>query len=68
MEVVIKYSRPTPYDKAPFGQIWVAELEDKTSKYIQLSRDESVPRWSKLGDFLVDSYTQEHLQGYLNKL
>ena len=68
MDKIVKYSRPTVYDKAPFGRIWVAELETTKEQYIQLSKDENVGHWSKLGDFLEDSYLDEHLKLYLDKL
>ncbi len=54
MKVISKFNRPTPYDHAEYGQIWVAELEGGVEQYIQLSRDEKIAQWWQLGDFLED--------------
>lgn len=67
MEKVVKYSRPTVYDKAPFGRIWVAELEESKEQYIQLGFDENGSQWSKLCAFLEDNITDEEIEKILKR-
>lgn len=62
---VMHYARPTKYSLAPYGQIWVAELESGIERYIQLSPIENVALWSKLGDFLESMCTQDLIDACL---
>lgn len=51
---LVKYTRPSAYDFAPYAQQWIF-MEDKIQeKYIQLSRDENHPRWERMG-FLLET-------------
>ena len=53
---LIKYTRPSAYDFAPYSQQWVF-MEDKTQEtYIQLSEDEHHPRWEKMGFLLEQAF------------
>lgn len=66
MERIVKYSRPTHYDKAAYGTIWEAQLETTVENYIQLNSETDSPaQWSKLGEFLEKNYRPEHLKEYL---
>lgn len=67
MEVTKHYNRPTKYDIAPFGQIWLAELEDGSERWIQLSMEENGALWSKLGDFLEDNIFEEEISQILKR-
>lgn len=53
---VHKYHDPTKYDPMPYGTIWHVIGEEKiVGRYIQLSKDESLPNWQILGAFLETS-------------
>jgi hypothetical protein len=68
MEKVIKYNRPTKFDHAPYGQIWLVELEESQEQWIQLGKDENVGQWSMLGYFLEKHATLEDIERYLHEV
>lgn len=51
---LIKYTPPSKYDVAPYGTTWQVEKSDKPlDLYVQTSKDEQIPCWLSMGDFLV---------------
>jgi len=53
---LIKYTRPSSYDFAPYSQQWIF-MEDKIKeKYIQLSEDENHLRWERMGYLLERAF------------
>lgn len=50
--ILVRYSAPTKYDSAEYGQIWRQQLDNRYEQYIQVSKDEEKPEWIKMGVFL----------------
>ncbi len=46
--MLMKYSRPTKYDKEPSGSLWHADMESGIEMWIQCG--ESEPDWKRIGD------------------
>ena len=57
----IRYTRPTKYDKAPYGDLCVVKGEQGTLDeiYIQTNKSEEISSWVYVGDFLM--IAQKHL-------
>ncbi len=49
---LIKYTRPSSYDFAPYLTQWVLKEDNSKEIYIQLSEEETHPRWKRMGDIL----------------
>ena len=55
--VLIRYSAPTKFCSAVWGQIWKCMHDnDEYSLYIQVSRNPEEPIWLKMGDFLEKAF------------
>ena len=72
--IQVKYAVPTKFMTAPYGTICrVMKDDNELELYIQISPEESIPMWEKLGnlfekafeDFLVnDEFVQDCLRLY----
>lgn len=62
-DVILRYTVPTRYDKAPYGAICkVVSDGDKFDLYIQLASDDvEENHWLKMGDFLEVAFKKEIL-------
>jgi hypothetical protein len=61
-EVILRYTIPTRYDKAPYGVICkvMGESETNYDLYIQVSPDDvEYSEWVKMGDFLEWAFKKE---------
>jgi hypothetical protein len=53
MNPFIRYTRPTGFDFAPYGQQWIFMNDgDKQETYIQANEDEDSPKWERMGVLL----------------
>lgn len=70
---LVRYTSPTKFDGAEYGQIWERILEDFTHElWIQTSQDEANPSWIRIGSFLekvfsARLYDDEFLKECLEK-
>jgi hypothetical protein len=50
----LKYNAPTKYVQEPYGTIWPVtdEKTNKTTFYIQSSKDSTIPQWITFGDLM----------------
>ena len=51
------YTAPTHFDVAPYKTLWQVTKDDGIEIYMQISQDESSPRWSRLGDVLEKAFS-----------
>lgn len=67
MEPIVKYTRPTRYDKHPRGTLW--EVENSAEIYIQVNHDEDEPIWQPYGYVLQVAATKcEHSKRFIQKV
>lgn len=61
-DIILRYTIPTRYDKAPYGAICKVIEEDKYEIYIQVASDDvEENHWLKMGDFLEVAFKKEIL-------
>ena len=61
-DIILRYTVPTRYDKAPYGAICKVIEEDKYELYIQVASDDvEENHWLKMGDFLEVAFKKEIL-------
>lgn len=53
---LIKYNKPTSFDFAEYGTKWKVYDDNKHQYFIQVSEDESHPRWERMADLLECSF------------
>jgi len=58
---MIRYTIPTKLDKGNYGEICKVIEDQKTSYYIQLSKDKDHFLWISIGDFLQKIFLQNLL-------
>lgn len=64
--VILRHSAPTILDEVPFGtQCHVPHGKDFINIYLQMSSDDSEPRWEFLGTFSID-LNQQAIQEFIN--
>lgn len=56
MDIISRFCRPTEFDKAEFGKIWV-NLQDESEVFIQLSTDDK-PLWKPIGKFFEMTFSK----------
>jgi hypothetical protein len=63
-DIILRYTVPTRYDKAPYGAICKVSYEgDKHEFYIQIASDDvEENHWLKMGDFLEIAFRKEILE------
>lgn len=52
MHITERFSKPTRYDKAPYGSVCKYEKE----YFIQVSQDPEISNWLTMGDFLLNVF------------
>ena len=57
---LIRYSKPTKFDHAPFGAVWryVDENDVYTETYVQIGNKETIPEWSSIGTVLAKAFQE----------
>jgi len=50
--ILVRYSSPTKFDSAGYGQIWRHILDNGHEQFIQVSKDPEKPDWIRMGKFL----------------
>jgi len=51
--ILVRYSAPTKFDYAEYGQIWRQLLDHNSYEhYIQVSKESESPSWIAMGTFL----------------
>ncbi len=66
--MLIRTGEPSKYDQSPFGTICkrVKTMDDTFEIYVQLSEDDSVPCWEKVGIF--SSETNDKIQEEVERI
>lgn len=54
---LIKYTRPSSYDFAPYLTQWIFSEESHREIYIQLNTDIDHPRWERMGRLLETAFS-----------
>jgi hypothetical protein len=56
---ILRYCPPTPLDTAEYQSMWIFVLSDnRTERYIQMSKDALKPTWVKMSVILEDVFTK----------
>lgn len=58
-KLVTRYTNPTKYDLAPYGQICCVESDAGKHYWIQMSKEEAHAQWKRLGDFLEELFLEK---------
>ena len=63
MEPLVRYTIPTRYDEAEYGQLCIVKGEDSSQDmyYIQITKDPDAYTWVPMGEFLEKAFEDKLL-------